>query len=565
MPGFNLSIGIYSFPSINIAFNDRLTGKISGDNFSINRYTLNKFKNDKIFLDNELYIIVLEGVVLNNHQLMKHGEKWEDTFVRLYETKGDVFFKNFRGSFSGLLYDKKKRKWLIFTDQIGSKHIYYTINNDNFLFTSEINDLYSCLKYNNLNFSLDEQSAYMLLSYGYMLVDNTLCTEIKKLLPGHYIKIEDNNFNIHQYFSLPDKYNESITEEETIENIDNLFRDAIRLQFEKDIEYGYKHLVALSGGLDSRMTAWVAHEMGYTNQLNFTFSQSDYLDETIAKEISADLKHEWIFKALDNGLFLRDIDEINEMTGGNVLYYGLAHANSMLKYINFEKLGILHTGQVGGIIKGYYSLLENLEYGGSYSSKLLEKVNVNICNTNLIKYERDFLFYNRQVNGTLSGNLTSNNFTETISPYLLPELIYFCTSSKIKKNQLMTKWILKKYPNAGNYVWENTKSKLGQKQINIIYKGNKIPINKIFPLVLQKAGLKARPSSTKKHMNPLEYWYNTNTDIKQFQDNYFNANIDKILSPDLKNDCMMLYNIGNAIEKNQVLTLLSAVKLFFSI
>ena len=60
--------------------------------------------------------------------------------------------------------------------------------------------------------------------------------------------------------------------------------------FEKDLEYGYKHLVALSGGLDSRMTAWVGHNMGYTNMLNYTFSQTDYLDETVPKEITDTLK-----------------------------------------------------------------------------------------------------------------------------------------------------------------------------------------------------------------------------------------------------------------------------------
>src|SRR5690606_5686292 len=103
--------------------------------------------------------------------------------------------------------------------------------------------------------------------------------------------------------------------------------------------------------------------------------------------------------------------------------------------------------------------------------------------------------------------------------------------------------------------------KPGQKRIEVAYKGKKFPIDKIISLVLQKAGLKPPASSTKKHMNPLEYWYKTNGDIKQFQDEYFGNNINLIQGKQLKNDCMMLYNTGNAIEKNQVLTLLSAVKL----
>lgn len=120
---------------------------------------------------------------------------------------------------------------------------------------------------------------------------------------GKYIKIENNKFEIKTYYELDNTPNYNQTEDEIIDNINELFRNAVKLEFEKDKEYRYKHIVALSGGLDSRMTTWVAHDMGYTDQLNYTFSQSDYLDETIAKEIARDLEHEWIFKFLDNGVF----------------------------------------------------------------------------------------------------------------------------------------------------------------------------------------------------------------------------------------------------------------------
>jgi asparagine synthase (glutamine-hydrolysing) len=81
-----------------------------------------------------------------------------------------------------------------------------------------------------------------------------------------------------------------------------------------------------------------------------TFSQSNYYDETIPKKIASDLKHEWIFKSLDNGNFLYDLDTINLLTGGNVLFSSAAHSYSLYKYINFENFGLLHTGQLGDVI-----------------------------------------------------------------------------------------------------------------------------------------------------------------------------------------------------------------------
>ena len=133
-----------------------------------------------------------------------------------------------------------------------------------------------------------------------------------KLCPEIISVFRDGSVEMINYYKLPkSKLEGNVDEDQIIEMLDIKFREAIRLQFEKDREYSYKHLVTLSGGLDSRMTSWVAHQMGYVDQLNLTFSQSDYLDETIAKKIAADLKHEWIFKALDNGTFLKDIDEIS--------------------------------------------------------------------------------------------------------------------------------------------------------------------------------------------------------------------------------------------------------------
>lgn len=569
MPGFNLSIGSYYFSQTAISDNLRYN-KISGKGFSLQQFTIKKFENDKLFAKTEKYLVVLEGVILNKHQLLNSGKSsWLDKVIELYEKIGDTFFKDFKGSFSGALFDKKQRKWVVFTDQIGSKHIYFAHFENNIVVSSEIKQLYDLFKENKISYNLNIQAAYMLLSYGYMLDDNTLCSEIKKLLPGHYLVIKNGNINVSKYFSLPEEYNDTINENDAIEEIDYLFRQAIKLQFDKDLEYSYKHLVALSGGLDSRMTSWVAHEMGYTEQLNFTFSQSDYLEETIAKKIAADLKHEWIFKALDNGLFLKDIDEINRISGGHALYYGLAHGNSMLKYINFQNLGLLHSGQLGDVIVGSFisnnETLHKTMGVGAYSRTMLNKLRIE--NYKLNGNEFELLMFNRRCfNGANTGLLASQIYSDTFSPFYDISFLNYCLSvnAKFRSNhKLYSNWILTKYPIAATYIREGTKTKPGAKTMKIKYRGKTLPIKRIIPWVLLKMGVKKTSSETRHHMNPLGYWYKTNADIKLFQDNYFNENISGITDKELRADCEMLYSTGTAIEKNQVLTLLSAVKLFW--
>ena len=84
--------------------------------------------------------------------------------------------------------------------------------------------------------------------------------------------------------------------------MDILFRAAIKKAFERDASKKKTSLVSLSGGLDSRMTSWVANEMGYTNQLNLCFAQQNSLDHTIAQKIGRDLEHKWHFMPLDLSL-----------------------------------------------------------------------------------------------------------------------------------------------------------------------------------------------------------------------------------------------------------------------
>ncbi|WP_299714633.1 asparagine synthase-related protein [uncultured Tenacibaculum sp.] len=570
MIGFNLSIGELEFEKVEQSSNT-IYNNLKESNFSAARCTINKYLDDKLFYNNENYFLIIEGVILNKNEYCVN-QLWEESIIDLYKDKGECFFEKFRGSFSGVLYDKQLNKFIVFSDHLGTKHLYYYKNEGELYISSSIKEMYSFLSKNNIDYSLSEGASYMLLTYGYMLNDNTLCNQIKRLEPGSYIVFENEQSSINSFYNFPVDFTKNITEEEAVEEIDLLFRKAIKLQFDKDLEYGYKPLVGLSGGLDSRMVTWVANQMGYKQQVNYTFSETNYLDETIAKKIAEDLKHEWIFKALDNGVFLDNIDEVNMISGGNAIYYGLSHGYSMLKYLNFKELGLVHTGQLGDVIIGSYikNLKTPLVYKGQgmYSTKMISKLKHYKIQFNSLFELEQYILKQRGINGILMGNLTAQNYTETISPFCDIDFINFCLKLPIslrKGHNIYRKWVLKKYPEAAEYIWENTKRNLKHKEYYITYKGKSIPIRKIPQILFNKLGVLKIGTNSKFHMNPLDYWYKNNSNIRAFQDGYFLEQINKLdLYPELKSDCIKLYEKGTAIERNQVLTLLSSVKLFFN-
>lgn len=586
MPGFIVEIAkdklLGNFGSSRME--RRVTGKMSDNkHYSVERYTINKFLNDKAFYEDNDFVVLTEGVILNSLSLQKKylgtekssAEKMALTVIKMYQEDGEKFFEDFRGSFSGFFYDKKHDLCLIYTNHVGDKQVFYTQTEHGFAFVSEETWLTDYLKNNHLTYSLDMDGVYCLLTYGYMLESHTLINEINKLNAGKYAKIKNNVLEIKDYYTLDNTPNENETEDEIIDNLDCLFKNAIKLEYEKDKEYGYKHFATLSGGLDSRMNVWVSHNMGYTNQLNWTMCQCDYLDEKIAKDIARDLKHDWLFKSLDNGNFLCDIvDEMVDFQFGNVFFTGCAHGRSSLKLINFDEYGLEHTGQLGDAVLGTYlsKNMNNKNYVGVGACSSTLKLINRIANIEL-KYKYDntelFKFYNRGFTGILQGNLIPQEYTEVVSPFLDIEFLNYGLHipEKYRKGELIyQKWILKKYPNAAKYKWEKINARIDEKWINILGRRillkrlPKILFNKFFPFTRNKV-LK-RASSC---MNPEEYWYKTNLSLKKSWDDYYETNIKNISINYnfLKEDLQSLYN-GDVTDKAYVLTLLSAYKKYFN-
>ena len=571
MPGFLGEISKNkAYKNFGISDRDDLINEvIESNNFYLERRTIKKFEKDKVFTEDDEYIIITEGVILNSLKLIEKykASNFKNAIISMYRKNGETFFEEFRGSFSGLFYDKNKNKWIIYTNHVGDKQIFYYKMRDKVIFGSEINYLVSYMKNNKISYTFDEIGAYFLLTYGYMLEDYTLIREIKKLNAGKYIKIEDGDFQILTYYEIDNTPDYSQSEEDIIENIDKLFRNAVKLEFEKDKEYGYKHIASLSGGLDSRMTVWVAHELGYTEQLNVTFSQTDYLDETIAKEIARDLKHEWLFYALDNGIYLKNIREMIEINFGDCLYAGAAHANGCLSKIDFDKYGIYHTGQIGDVILGTFYSSENPQTSykprdGAYSTRLVQN-----DEKKYLKYkynnEEVFKFYNRAFTGALQGNLVSQKYTEVASPFLDIEFFEYCLKIPLKyryDHRIYKKWILRKYPDAAKYKWEKIQGKITERTYSIFGRTTTL---KALPRKAFNKLFHASSLNTKHHMNPIDYWYNTNDDLREFFLDTFNKGIDLLKNEKLRNDCQKLFTTGNTIEKTQVLTLLEAWRYYF--
>lgn len=535
------------------------------ENILFKNETKSKFYKEQCFEQYKGLIIIFNGVLLNSTQLL---EKYKVTTIlelieKLYRGKED-FFKEFRGNFNGCIYDRKKNSLLVFSDHLSNKPVFYYENAEYLVISSTVRNIVEFCKKNG-ELRLDRGGCYSMITYAYMYHDRTLFDGIKRLLPGWYLTFENEMVEKKQFYKITMTKQRDISMEAAIKKIDELFTKAVKLQIEKNKEYGYSNYAPLSAGLDSRMTVMALKRLQAENIVNFTYSETGQLDQKLPMQIAKDLGNKWIFKSLDGGLDLFHIDKAIE-DSDYLIYYGwTSQLGDFMRLVNSEEMGVVHTGVLGDVIIGSYVKKEDgekkvYEIGdGAYSRKLAEKLKENLCEHQYENYEAGML-YNRGINGVDMGYSTIfSQYTEACSPFMDIDFFDFCLSLPIEyrlQHRIYYKWVEKYYPKAMKY--SHNGLKISTSKLGVPIKGKFIK----FDTIPSRVKLMFENWTNKENgMNPIDYWYSTNSELAKYMDGYFEKNEKlKELDRELYEDTKRLYENGNTIEKMLAISLVGSVE-----
>ena len=535
---------------------------------TVKRHTLNKFMEDKTFCESDSLILIAEGYLLNKTALFaRYGaQSMAELMETMYRTDGETFFAAFRGAFSGAVYDKEKDLWLLYTNHTGDKALFYSLNGSHFAAGSQVGYVLDACKELGWPLTLDEQAAYQMLTFGFMESDGTYASQIRRLLGGTYLRIEKGEAQVLRYFRLekhPERF-EGQSEDQIIDALDAEFRRAVDAEYRKDEEYGLKHLADISGGLDSRINTWVAHEMSPRHLQLITYSKNNYLDERIAKEIAVHWKDELLFRQLDDASYLYELDDLVFLNAGLSLYCGITGGKRMLEDLNMESYGLEHTGQVNGAVIGSLLCgkdgLEKRYPSGKYSDKLSHRLDQTYANA--FDDHELYLLSSRTFRGILNTQLIRENYTEIAFPFLDVELLQLCLDIPLEYrlgHNIYKKWILTEYPQAARFRWEKTGAKISEgKLMGLLRK----VVTKGPHKLLRMMG---KHSLSNFGMNPLDYWFGRDKALQTYL-NRREAEGYRCLpqaSDQLISDMKQLYATGSFNEKAMVLTVLASAKLYF--
>ncbi|RLF92177.1 asparagine synthase (glutamine-hydrolyzing), partial [Thermococci archaeon] len=222
--------------------------------------------------DGEIYNFMSLRAELEDHGHDFHTNSDTEVIVHAYEEWGDDFMRKFNGMFAFALWDANRRRLLLARDPCGIKPLYYTILKDgSLIFASEIKAI---LQHEEIRREVDREAFHYYVNLRFTPREKTMFKGIKRLLPGHYLVMENGSIKIRKFWDIipsPQHYSESYL----IKKIRDVLKRAIRRHLISDVPLG----VYLSGGIDSSTIVAFASEMTDEPLKTFTMGFGEPTDE----------------------------------------------------------------------------------------------------------------------------------------------------------------------------------------------------------------------------------------------------------------------------------------------
>lgn len=221
---------------------------------------LSEAGHQPMFSKDERHIIVFNGEIYNYLELKKElknlGYKFStdtDTEVLLnaWIEWGEVSLKKLVGMFAFVVFDKEQKKLFCARDAFGIKPFFYSLENGEFNFASEINALVKLFPEIP---RLDTQTSFNYLIHS--IYDNqefSFFNGIKQLLPGHFLlfnldeKLGSQLVEIKKWWWPNVIVRKDLTFDQAAIKLRELFLKSVELHLRSDVPLG----AALSGGIDS--------------------------------------------------------------------------------------------------------------------------------------------------------------------------------------------------------------------------------------------------------------------------------------------------------------------------
>ncbi|WP_167629606.1 asparagine synthase (glutamine-hydrolyzing) [Listeria valentina] len=262
--------------------------------------------------EDERYWIIFNGEIYNyvelREKLKNEGMTFEtesdtEVIIATYAKYKEQAASYLRGMFGFVIWDKQENSVYGARDPFGIKPFFYAEEDGNLYLASEKKSILHALK----NQSLDEVSLQNYMTYQFVPEPDTLTTEVKRLLPGHYFtKKIGEEMAFTQYYK-PEFAPVQKSEDTFIKQIRDVLYDSVKVHMRSDVPVGS----FLSGGIDSSIIAAIAKEYHPAiKTFSVGFEREGFSEIDVAKETADKLGVENISYVITPEEYMKELPKI---------------------------------------------------------------------------------------------------------------------------------------------------------------------------------------------------------------------------------------------------------------
>ena len=235
--------------------------------------------------------VVFNGEVYNFKELREELEGTHrfrsrtdtEVLVHGYEEWGfEGLLRRIDGMFAIGLWDERRQELFLARDRVGKKPLYYSQTASGFAFASTLSGLLELLpeKPQVDPIALDEYLVYQAVP-----APRTIYSGVKMLPPAHWGKRKVGGpLEVQRYWRLSYSRKVTRTEADLLEELDEIFRDAVRRRLVSDVPLG----AFLSGGVDSSLIVSVMSALGAgpVEAVNVGFEDARYDERPFGRQVA---------------------------------------------------------------------------------------------------------------------------------------------------------------------------------------------------------------------------------------------------------------------------------------
>ncbi len=277
--------------------------------------------NQPMWDESKRYCIVFNGEIFNFRELRAElsqkgvpflTESDTEVLLKLFIREKEACLNRLNGFFSFCIYDKEEQTLFLARDRFGIKPLLYLFDDDKFLFASEMK---SILAY-GIDKEIDYSSLITYLQLNYTTAPNTIFTKVKKLMPGHFLKVRSRQLAVDKYYDIPfdraQSEANSISYDGAKEKLKLLLESSVQRRLVADVPLG----AFLSGGVDSSVIAGLAsRHKPDLHTFSIGFKDEKFFDETeYARMVAKHFNTQHTVFSLTNDEMYRHLHSILDYT-----------------------------------------------------------------------------------------------------------------------------------------------------------------------------------------------------------------------------------------------------------